>query len=100
MMLKQMNGSLLKTGVQPDSEGTPSHAKESTPAARRRIELKSSRFGDVSFRYMMLFCALSVLGIVVLIVRELLIRSSLSLHTFGLRFFVKQVWDPVNGDFG
>jgi phosphate transport system permease protein len=100
-MLKQMNGSLLKTTVPPSSADSASKTEEATQApARRKIELKSSTFGDVSFRYLTLGCALSVLGIVVLIVRELLIRSSLSLHTFGLPFFFRQVWDPVNGDFG
>jgi phosphate transport system permease protein len=99
-MLKQMNGSLLKTGVQPDAADRTAQVEDATKAPARRIKLRSSRFGDVSFRYLMLGCALSVLAIVVLIVRELLLRSSLSIHTFGLPFFVRQVWDPVNGDFG
>jgi phosphate transport system permease protein len=100
-MLKQMNGSLLKTGVQPDSASPTAPANEATQApTRRKITLSSSRFGDVGFRYLTLGCALSVLAIVALIVRELLLRSALSIHTFGLPFFFRQVWDPVNGDFG
>ena len=98
-MLKQMNGPLLKPKLQPDSVA-PSPEEPSAPVPRRKIEHKSSRFADAAFRYLMLACALSVLAIVVLIVRELILSSSLARHTFGLKFFVTQVWDPVSGDFG
>jgi phosphate transport system permease protein len=57
----------------------------------------------------MVLCALSIFGIVVLIVTELILRSQLSWHAFGLKFFfssfvdpdTKQIsyWDPVNGHF-
>src|SRR6266849_935830 len=100
-MLKQMNGSLLKARYQQDpAAAPPSPVAETTQVPRRKIYLKSSRFADAGFRYLMLGCALSVLAIVVLIVRELIIRSTLSLHAFGLKFFFRQAWDPVNGDFG
>lgn len=55
---------------------------------------------DAGFRYLMLACSLSILGIVGLIVRELIIRSDLSRHAFGIKFFFIQNWDPVNGSFG
>ena len=98
-MLKQMNGPLLKTKFQPASE-VSSPEDQAAEVSRRKTALKSSPFADAAFRYLMLGCALSVLAIVVLIVRELIIRSTLSLHAFGLKFFFRQAWDPVNGDFG
>lgn len=48
----------------------------------------------------MLGCALSVLGIVVLIVTELVVSSRLSWSRFGWSFFISRAWDPVRGDFG
>ena len=98
-MLKQMNGPLLKTKFQPASD-VSSPEDQAAEVSRRKTALTSSPFADAAFRYLMLGCALSVLAIVVLIVRELIIRSTLSLHAFGLKFFFRQAWDPVNGDFG
>jgi phosphate transport system permease protein len=48
----------------------------------------------------MLLCALSIFAIVALIATELVLRSQLTLHKFGLSFFFKSAWDPVNGNFG
>jgi phosphate transport system permease protein len=59
-----------------------------------------NRIADSAFRYLMLLCALSVLGIVALIVVELVLQSRLSLHQFGWKFFTRGNWDPVAGDFG
>lgn len=98
-MLKQMNGSLLKASL-PSAPQEPSPDDKAAEVPRRKIELKSSRFTDIGFRYLMLACSLSVLAIVGLIVRELFIRSTLSRNIFGLKFFVTQVWDPVRGNFG
>jgi phosphate transport system permease protein len=57
----------------------------------------------------MLTCAASIFGIVALIAVELVLRSQLSWHKFGLSFFYKfnidpdthlpTFWDPVNGSF-
>jgi phosphate transport system permease protein len=55
---------------------------------------------DRIFRVLMAACAASVLLIVLLIGYELYTRSSLSIHTFGWKFFIAQNWDPVAGDFG
>ncbi len=98
-MLKQMNGPLLKAKAQSNS-AAPSPEEPAAPVPRRKFEHKSSRFADATFRYLMLACALSVLAIVVLIVRELIVSSTLARHAFGFKFFVTQVWDPVSGDFG
>src|ERR1700687_3566318 len=48
----------------------------------------------------MLVCALSIFAIVFFIFIILVSRSKLSLITFGWRFFARQAWDPVAGDFG
>jgi ABC-type phosphate transport system permease subunit len=55
---------------------------------------------DFGFRTLMLLAALTVLGIVGLIVAELLQRSSLAWSKFGLHFFFGSEWDPVSGAFG
>jgi phosphate transport system permease protein len=48
----------------------------------------------------MLGCGLTVLALVGLIVYQLLTKSSLSWHAFGLRFFFSSDWDPVNDQYG
>jgi phosphate transport system permease protein len=48
----------------------------------------------------MLGCALSVIGIVGLIIYELITKSNLSWHAFGMKFFFRSEWDPVNDQFG
>jgi phosphate transport system permease protein len=60
----------------------------------------SSAVADGVFRVLMLLCALSIFGIVVLIAVELIRGSNLTIHKFGLGFFFRQAWDPVNGNFG
>ncbi len=60
----------------------------------------SSRIPDAVFRVVIALTALSVFVIVVLIVYELIDKSKLSLHQFGIGFFYGRDWDPVNGDFG
>jgi phosphate transport system permease protein len=57
----------------------------------------------------MVICALSIFGIVILILTELILRSDLAWSKFGLSFFFKayfdpatglpNYWDPVNGHF-
>lgn len=48
----------------------------------------------------MLVCACSIFVIVLFIFIILILRSQLSLHAFGWKFFTRQAWDPVSGDFG
>ncbi len=70
----------------------------------------NSALTDRIFRVLMVICALSIFGIVVLILLELMQRSSVAWHSFGLRFFFMppahdatsgqmSYWDPVNGNF-
>lgn len=60
----------------------------------------NSAFADGTFRGLMLVCALSIFAIVALIASELYASSDLTIQKFGLQFFFRQAWDPVNGDFG
>jgi phosphate transport system permease protein len=55
---------------------------------------------DRIFRSAITACGLSVLALLVLIVYELMSRSSLSWHAFGFKFFGTSDWDPVNEQFG
>ena len=69
----------------------------------------NSALADRGFHWLMVLCALSIFGIVVLIASELVVRSQLAWGKFGLDFFYKAYidtytnqplyWDPVNGHF-
>ena len=69
----------------------------------------NSAIADRGFHWLMVLCALSIFGIVVLIAFELVVRSRLAWASFGLDFFYKafvdtytnqpMYWDPVNGHF-
>jgi phosphate transport system permease protein len=60
----------------------------------------SGRLADSSFAMAMMICACSIFAIVIFIFSILVVRSHLSLVQFGWKFFVRQAWDPVAGDFG
>jgi len=90
--------------------GAP-HLSRSQPLAKPRIALVSarrqsllragdSRIADQIFYYLMLACGASILALVVLIVYELITKSSLSWHAFGFKFFFASDWDPVNDKYG
>jgi phosphate transport system permease protein len=66
----------------------------------RHTRPRSSRIPDLTFRVIIALSAFSVFAIVVLVVWELVTKSQLSLHQFGLKFFYGHEWDPVNGNFG
>jgi phosphate transport system permease protein len=69
----------------------------------------NSAIADRGFHWLMVLCALSIFGIVVLIATELVVRSHLAWNQFGFSFFFKtfvdpdtklpMYWDPVNGHF-
>ena len=70
----------------------------------------NSALADRGFRVLMVILRFSIFGIVVLILSELMLRSSVAWHSFGLRFFFMppahdpisgqtSYWDPVNGHF-
>ena len=66
----------------------------------RTIYPRSSRIPDAVFGVIILLSAISVFAIVVLVVWELIDKSQLSLHQFGVSFFYGHDWDPVAGNFG
>ena len=55
---------------------------------------------DKGFAALLLLCASSTFAIVLFILSILVLRSRLTLHQFGWRFFTSSAWDPVNGNFG
>ncbi|WP_263408728.1 phosphate ABC transporter permease subunit PstC [Terriglobus tenax] len=68
---------------------------------RRFLEQRGSgAVADRTFAALMLGCALSIFAIVALILGILILRSRLSLHEFGFKFFLQSDWDPVRGSFG
>src|SRR5512133_3635486 len=72
------------------------------PAAIAKIRSLGfkTRLADAVFRWLMLLCAASVPAIVALIAVELVSESRMSLHASGWQFFMRQIWDPVSGEFG
>src|SRR5579884_4111518 len=73
------------------------HVASATVLQRiRTSHPKSSRIPDAVFRSIIALAAISVFIIVVLIVYELIDKSKLSLHQFGIGFFFGRDWDPVN----
>jgi phosphate transport system permease protein len=70
--------------------------------ARHRplLQAGDSRLADRFFSLIILACGLSVLALVGLIVYELISKSALSWHAFGLKFFFRSDWDPVNDHYG
>ncbi len=74
------------------------------PAAHKRsptfFQGRRGETGDWVFKFLMLLCGLAVLATLGLIVYQLVLRSSLSWHAFGFKFFAGHDWDPVNEQFG
>jgi len=82
---------------------SPQTSDSNVPPSPVRTFLRargSGRFADATFSTLMLLCALSIFAIVVFIATILVVRSHLSLVQFGWKFFTRQAWDPVSGDFG
>lgn len=82
-------------------ENSRAQPKSAPVAARLRGRVGAgTETADGVFRFATLLCALTLIGLVVLVLVELVLRSRLSLHEFGWAFFTSQAWDPVAGDFG
>jgi phosphate transport system permease protein len=98
---------------EPDSPGEKPSAKaaqhEASGIRSFLLSRGNSAIADRGFHWLMVLCALSIFGIVVLIASELVIRSRVAWANFGLDFFYKayvdtytnqpMYWDPVNGHF-
>jgi phosphate transport system permease protein len=83
----------------PPPENFPAQGEPS--AIRKYLAARgSSAFSDRAFRWLMVASALSIFGIVALIAFELVTRSELSLHKFGLSFFFSSAWNPITNDYG
>jgi len=79
------------------------HQRKATSTVLHKIRAAypgSSRVPDAVFGVIILLSAVSVLAIVVLVAYELVQKSQLSLHQFGIKFFYGHDWDPVNDSYG
>jgi phosphate transport system permease protein len=82
---------------------------EASPIRKYLLSCGNSAVADGGFRSLMVLCALSIFGIVVLIAWELVVRSKMAWGQFGLDFYYKafvdtytnqtMYWDPVHGQF-
>jgi phosphate transport system permease protein len=70
------------------------------PTSGSRSFISRLKDGDEIARIVTFLFAASVVLITLVIVLQLWHDSSLSRAKFGWKFFVKQVWDPTNDDFG
>jgi phosphate transport system permease protein len=84
----------------PQAAATSDGSPPLSPIRKFLSSRGNSAAADRAFAGLMLACAFSIFGIVVLIAAELVMRSQLTISKFGLSFFFRQAWDPVNGDFG
>ncbi len=84
----------------PGTEIAASASPRPSPVRQFLLGRGSSALADRGFKALMVACAFSIFAIVALIATELVLRSQLTLHKFGLSFFFKSAWDPVSGDFG
>src|SRR6202522_1609359 len=88
----------------PDMPGLqPIAATKVTPSAPRPeplLRVSDGEMPDRIFKYLMVVCGRAVLGLLALIIYELILRSSLTWHAFGFKFFGTSNWDPVNEQFG
>jgi phosphate transport system permease protein len=94
----------------PDEQRSGEEAQREVSAIRAFLLSRgNSALADRGFHWLMVLCALSIFGIVVLIAAELVLRSRLAWGQFGLDFFYKayidtytglpMYWDPVNAHF-
>jgi phosphate transport system permease protein len=88
------------------SERAEESPKSEVSAVRKFLMSRgNSALADRAFHWLMVLCALSIFGIVLLILAELMLRSALTWHQFGFSFFANvstrfgSYWDPVNGHF-
>jgi len=71
-----------------------------SPSAGSRSFISRLKDGDEIARIITFLFAASVVLITILLVLQLWHDSGLARAKFGIKFFVRQVWDPTNDDFG
>jgi phosphate transport system permease protein len=101
----------LRPEPETPDEARPAQVPSAEVSAVRKHLLSrgNSAIADRGFHGLMVLCALSIFGIVILIASELLLRSQMAWRKFGLNFFfsvftdpdthLRMYWDPVNGHF-
>src|SRR6202046_3090093 len=89
-----------QANVDPPTGDSSSPAAEASVVRTYLLNCGSSTLADRAFSILMMVCALSIFGIVLLILVELISGSKLTIQKFGLPFFFGSAWDPVNGNFG
>jgi phosphate transport system permease protein len=89
-----------KPGPQPVEKNTLRRVPATQTAPPSLLSSSRHEIGDPIFKLAVLACALTILGLLGLIVYELIFRSAPSWHAFGLRFFAGSEWDPVGERFG
>src|SRR5580693_2078951 len=97
-MANQALGAPRLTGPQPIAKSEV--VANSEVQAELLLKAGNSHVADSIFHFAMLACGLCVLALVGLIIYELMSGSRLSWHAFGLKFFFRSEWDPVNEQFG
>src|SRR5580692_8628852 len=97
-MANQTLGAPRLTG--PQAVTKPEVAGNSEVQSEPLLKTGNSHIADSIFHFAMLACGLCVLALVGLIIYELMSGSRLSWHAFGLKFFYRSEWDPVNEQFG
>src|SRR5262249_29884071 len=70
------------------------------PEAPRSAVSMSAALGDLFFRYACSAAGLVVILLIALLTWFLIKDSWPSLRHFGLRFFTRAEWDPINNDYG
>jgi phosphate transport system permease protein len=76
-----------------ESSAASAVAEPASPIRTYLLSRGNSALADRGFHWLMVLCALSIFGIVVLIATELVVRSKLAWGTFGLDFFYKAFID-------
>jgi phosphate transport system permease protein len=87
-------------GPQPVEETKVTGASAAGARTGPLLRTSGGETSDRIFKFAMVACGAAVLGLLVLIVYELMLRSGLSWRAFGLKFFAASDWDPVNEQFG
>ncbi len=99
----------LQPAPPPQVSKPPENPAPDSAVRRFLVSRGNSALADKGFRWLMVLCALSIFGIVVLIASQLTRQSHLAWLKFGFHFFYqadidpytrqKVYWDPVNGHF-
>ena len=84
-------------GVSAAEKATATSTIESSAIRKFLLSRGNSAIADGIFHWLMVLCALSIFGIVILIAAELMLRSNLAWSKFGFDFFFKAYFDPVTG---